>query len=71
MFAAGRTARGVCVPVGRGKTELRGNEFQDGSMGRFAHAQRSAGMAQIDHLHGNAKAVGNTVMLTNKGKIGF
>ena len=71
MFAAGRAAHGVCIPVGRREIELRCNQFQHTSVGRLTDPKRSAGMTQIDHLHGNAKAVGNTAMLTNKGKIGF
>jgi hypothetical protein len=44
MFAAGRAAHGVCIPVGPREIKLSGNKFQHTSMGRLADAQRSAGM---------------------------
>jgi hypothetical protein len=71
VLAAGRAAHGVRIPVRRREIELRGDEFQHTSVGSLADAQRSAGMAQIHHLHGNAQAVGQTAMLTNEGEVRF
>jgi hypothetical protein len=69
VLAAGRAAHGVGIPVGRREIELRSNQFQYTSVGRFTDAQRPAGMTQIHHLHRNAQAVGQTAVLANEGEV--